>query len=138
MSNCLLTGEVRDIQELPPNHPLAGLRHCFSHIGDVFWNSGAKTPRTLLLKQQSDLLKCSHLNVVSGFPVLGALKANLGGHGLHESDVAEQAHLLKGLSSSDQLFSAWCTPVHMVQLEEKQVLGHKQDLLVMLLFHNIY
>lgn len=44
----------------------AGLRHCFFHIKGVFENSGAKTPRTLLLKQQSDLLMCSHLNVVSG------------------------------------------------------------------------
>jgi len=70
-SHCSPTSQVTDMQQLcalaqNSVYLLAGLRHCFSHIGDVFWNSGAKTPRTLLLKQQSDLLKCSHLNVVSG------------------------------------------------------------------------
>lgn len=70
-SHCSPTCQVTDMQQLcalaqNSVYLLAGLRHCFSHIGDVFWNSGAKTPRTLLLKQQSDLLKCSHLNVVSG------------------------------------------------------------------------
>lgn len=51
-------------------------------------------------------------------PALGALKVSLGDHELHESGVVEQVHLLKGLSSSDQLFLAWCTLGHMVQLRK--------------------
>ena len=67
----LLTSQVTARQQLcvlPQNsrYSPAGLRHCFSHTKGVFGNSDAKTPHTLSPKQQSDLLTCSHLNVVSG------------------------------------------------------------------------
>lgn len=53
---------------ISPNsvYSLAGLRRCSSHTKGEFGNSGARTPHTPVPKQQSDLLTCSHLSVVSG------------------------------------------------------------------------
>lgn len=49
-------------------------------------------------------------------PGLGAWRGSPGGRVCRGSGAAAPAHRPKGLSSSGQLSSAWCTPEHRVQL----------------------